>query len=79
MDATPSLTAPTLRVFPRAQVMEPIKAPVFENTGNLKLVGVVAERDVCCGVAAEDRRASEIRVDEIMRLASACCGADVPS
>jgi CBS domain-containing protein len=53
-------------------------APVIENTENLKLVGVVTERDVCCGVAAEDRRASEIRVEEIMRPASACCGADAP-
>ena len=51
-------------------------APVVENTENLKLVGVVTERDVCCGVAADDRRASEVRVEEIMRPASACCGSD---
>jgi CBS domain-containing protein len=44
----------------------------------LKLVGVVTERDVCCGVAADDRRASEVRVEEIMPPASACCGADEP-
>ena len=48
-------------------------APVVEDTKDLKLVGVVTERDVCCGVAADDRRASEVRVDEIMRPASACC------
>ena len=53
-------------------------APVVEDTEHLKLVGVVTERDVCCGVAAEDRRASEVRVEEIMRPASACCGADEP-
>ena len=46
------------------------------DTENLKLVGVVTERDVCCGVAADDRLASEVRVEEIMRPASACCGAD---
>ena len=46
------------------------------NTANLKLVGVVTERDVCCSVAADDKQASEVRVDEIMRPASACCGAD---
>lgn len=34
-------------------------APVVKDTENLELVGVVTERDVCCGVAAEDRRASE--------------------
>lgn len=51
-------------------------APVVEDTANLKLVGVVTERDVCCGVAADDRRASKVRVQEIMRPASACCGAD---
>jgi CBS domain-containing protein len=53
-------------------------APVVEDKKNLKLVGVVTERDVCCGVAAEDRRASEVRVEEVMQPASACCGADEP-
>ena len=53
-------------------------APVVEDTKTLKLVGVVTERDVCCGVAADDRRASEVRVEEIMRPSSACCGVDEP-
>ncbi len=53
-------------------------APVVEDTETLKLVGVVTERDVCCGVAAADHRASEVRVEEIMRPASACCDADAP-
>ena len=51
-------------------------APVVEDAGHLKLVGVVTERDICCGVAADDRRASEVRVEEVMRPAAACCGAD---
>ena len=51
---------------------------VVKDKENLKLVGVVTERDVCCGVVADDRRASEIRVEQIMRPASACCGADDP-
>ena len=37
-------------------------APVVENRDGLKLVGVVTERDLCCEVTAEDRRASEVRV-----------------
>jgi hypothetical protein len=37
---------------------------------------VVTERAVCCGMVADDRRASEVRVEEIMPPASACCGAD---
>ena len=53
-------------------------APVVENRQGMKLVGVVTERDVCCGVAADDRKASDVRVEEIMRPASACCGADEP-
>lgn len=53
-------------------------APVVEDTESLKLVGVVTERDVCCGVAAEDLIASEVRVEKIMRPAAACCGADEP-
>ena len=53
-------------------------APVVEDTETLTLVGVVTERDVCCGVVAEDRNASDVRVEEIMRPLSACCGADEP-
>lgn len=51
-------------------------SPVVEDKESRKLVGVVTERDVCCGVAADDRRASEVPVTEIMQPASACCGAD---
>lgn len=53
-------------------------APVVEDTTDLKLVGTVTERDVGCGVAADDRRASEVAVSEIMSLASVCCGANEP-
>ena len=53
-------------------------APVVENTKHRKLVGVITERDVCCGVSADDRRASEVPAAEIMHPASACCGADEP-
>ena len=53
-------------------------APVVEDTDTLKMVGVVTERDVCCGVVAEDRNASAVRVEEIMRPLSACCGAAEP-
>ena len=41
------------------------------------LVSVVTERDVCCGVVADDRRASKVRVEKIME-ALVClvwCGA----
>ena len=53
-------------------------APVVEDTENLKLVGVVTERDICHSVAAEDARASEVSVGAIMSPASTCCGADDP-
>ena len=53
-------------------------APVVEDTEHLKLIGVVTERDVCCGVAADNRRASDVRVETIMRPLSACCGASEP-
>ncbi len=53
-------------------------APVVEDKKDLKLIGVVTERHLCCDVAADDRRASEVRVSEIMLPASACCGADKP-
>ena len=51
-------------------------APVVEDKENLNLVGVVTERDICHSVAAEDLKASEVSVKEIMRPAAACCGAD---
>ena len=51
-------------------------APVVEDTENLKLVGVVTERDICHSVAAEDVTASEVSVEKIMSSASSCCGAD---
>ncbi len=53
-------------------------APIVEDKESRRVVGVVTERDVCCGVAADDRRASEVRVEEIMKPASACCGGDEP-
>lgn len=53
-------------------------APVVEDTKSMAMVGVVTERDVCCHVAAEDKRASEVNVDKIMRPVSACCEEDEP-
>ena len=52
--------------------------PVVEDTKTLKLVGVVTERDVCCGVTAGGRNASEVQIEEIMKPASACCGDHEP-
>lgn len=51
-------------------------APVVEDDESRRLLGIVTERDVGCGVAANDRNASEGRVEEIMRQASACCHLD---
>ena len=51
-------------------------APVIDDTQSRTLVGVVTERDVCCRVAADDRHASKVRVEEIMQPPSACCAAD---
>ena len=53
-------------------------APVVEDLKTLKVVGVVTERDVCCSVAADDRKASEVPVADLMRPPSVCCGAKQP-
>ena len=53
-------------------------APVVEDRRTRRLVGVVTERDVCHGTAADDRLASEVPVATIMRPASACCGENEP-
>ncbi|MEO5823336.1 MAG: CBS domain-containing protein [Vicinamibacteraceae bacterium] len=53
-------------------------APVVEDLGNLAVVGVITERDVCCSVASDERPASEVPVVDIMRAPSACCGAIEP-
>ena len=47
--------------------------PVVEDKEKLDLVGVVTERDICHSVAADDRLASNVSVEEIMRPASSCC------
>jgi CBS domain-containing protein len=49
---------------------------VVADADDHTLVGVLTERDVCCRVAAEDLRASDVRVDQVMRTPSACCRAD---
>ena len=53
-------------------------APVVADTKTLAMVGVVTEHDLCCNVAADDKRASEVSVDKIMRPVEACCGEDEP-
>jgi CBS domain-containing protein len=53
-------------------------APVVQSAEDRKLVGVVTERDVCCGTAAEGHRASDVSVEKIMRPPSASCGKDEP-
>jgi len=53
-------------------------APVVEDWNTRKVVGVVTERDVCCGVAADDRQASDVPVSDIMRPASVCCSGNEP-
>jgi CBS domain-containing protein len=50
--------------------------PVVEDKENFNLVGVVTERDICHSVAADNRLASDVSVEEIMRPASSCCGED---
>ncbi len=44
----------------------------------MKVVGVVTERDVCCGPAADGRPLSAVSVKDIMQSSSACCGAKEP-
>ncbi|MEP6945389.1 MAG: CBS domain-containing protein [Acidobacteriota bacterium] len=53
-------------------------APVVEDKENLKFVGVVTERDICHSVAAEDVKASDVSVKDIMRPAASCCSEDDP-
>ena len=49
-------------------------SPVVRDKESRKVVGVVTERDSCHKVVAYDRRASEVKVEEIMSSTSACCG-----
>lgn len=53
-------------------------ALVVEDRQSMKCVGVVTERDVCCGMGADERKPSDLRVEAMMRPASACCGVDAP-
>ncbi|REJ76294.1 MAG: CBS domain-containing protein [Acidobacteria bacterium] len=51
-------------------------APVVENKEDMSLVGVVTERDICHTVAAKDRLASAVSVEEVMHPTSSCCNED---
>jgi CBS domain-containing protein len=51
-------------------------SPVVKDMESRTVVGVVTERDVCHKVVADDRRASEVKVEEVMSPVSACCGKD---
>jgi hypothetical protein len=58
---------------PAAQAMETSScgcAPTVDDAAKLKVIGVVTERHVCCGGTADDKRASDVRIEEIMRLAA---------
>ena len=48
-------------------------SPVVEDRKDLKLVGVVTSHDISHHVAAEDLKASEVVVKDIMKPVSACC------
>lgn len=51
-------------------------SPVLKNKDDRTVVGVVTEHDVSQKIVADDRKASETAVQEIMSPASACCGHD---
>lgn len=51
-------------------------SPVVADKEKFDLVGVVTERDICHTVAADNRLASDVSVEEIMRPASSCCSED---
>lgn len=53
-------------------------APVVDNKEDLRLAGVVTERDICHSVAGQDLLASEVIVEDIMQPATSCCGEDDP-
>lgn len=48
-------------------------SPVVEDKEGLKLVGVVTAHDISHHVAAENLKASEVAVKDIMKPISACC------
>ncbi len=48
-------------------------SPVVEDKEGLKLVGVVTSHDISHHVAAENLKASDVSVKDIMKPMSACC------
>ena len=47
---------------------------MVEDTEYRMLIGGVTGGDVCFGMAADDRCASEVRVEKVVRIVSVCCG-----
>lgn len=48
-------------------------SPVVEDKEGMKLVGVVTSHDISHHVAAENVKASDVSVKDIMKPVSACC------
>ncbi len=48
-------------------------SPVVEDKKDLKLIGVITAQDISHYVAAEDIKASDVAVKDIMKPVSACC------
>src|SRR5512140_889039 len=52
--------------------------PVVEETETRKLVGIVTDRDLCMGVVAEGRIASEVTASDCMTRATVGCATGEP-
>lgn len=50
--------------------------PIVESRESRKIAGVITDRDITCRVVAEDRRAGEIRVGDVMTDLLVCCRDD---
>jgi CBS-domain-containing membrane protein len=50
--------------------------PVVETRESRKIAGVITDRDICCRVVAEDRRAGQIAVREVMSDDVVSCDED---
>ena len=52
--------------------------PVVDSVESMKIRGIVTDRDICCRLAAEDRRATETSIVHVMSHGVVTCHEDDP-
>ena len=79
MTRDPCCCTPTDSAYRGATLMRRMDIgvlPIVESECHQRLLGIVTDRDLCLVVVAQDRRPSEVTLEECMLRNPVCCGPD---